>query len=279
MITATDITDAMQYSFSFTPESFTVAGYEVEIWRDSDTSNPYDDCDGMAPALWLSLRGGFTEYGNARLTRFFSHVPASWVSRHWRAIAAALDLSEIEHDKEAREDAARYGQSLSETRRELFANALEYLQSDSWGRGCDYLETLASLYNLFGWPAQTYERNGYCQGDSVRGLIVFAPDWVQLVGANPERAADDMRGQADTYGAWVWGDCYGYTVTRDGEDIGQCGGFIGGPDDSGLMDYLVSDINGDIETRRTERTARLKGMIRGRAPLDARAAYLASVPA
>lgn len=270
MITAARIIAEMQYSFSFTPESFTVAGYEVEIWQDSDTSNPYDD-DGMAPALWLSY--DLNEYGRADLTDPLRRMSAAQVSRHWRAIAAALDLSESEHDQEARERSADYRQSLSESRRDLFNDALSEM-SDS-----DKLEALRALYRLMGYPAETFTRTGYSQGDVIRGLIVWTPEWVQSVWANPERAADDMRGEADTYSAWVLGDCYGYTVTRDGEEVGQCGGFIGGPKDCALLEYLVSDINGDIETRCTERTARLKGMIRGRAPLDARAAYLASVPA
>ena len=263
---------AMQYSFAFTEETITVDGYQIEIWHDQDTSNPYEDSDGMAPALWLSLGNGFKEYGRADLESPFDRFTLHQVSRHWRAIAAILDLDESAHDQEAREHSADYGQSLAESRKDLFQDALGNMRAETWGYGCDYLEALRALYRLMGYPADTFEKSGYCQGDVVRGLIVWTPEWVKAMGCNPARAAKDMESEAATYGAWVRGDCYGYTVTRDGQDVGSCGGFIGGTD-SGLLEYLASDIESDKRQCR----ARLKEMIRGRAPLEARAAFLAGV--
>lgn len=291
MITERDITRAMEYTHSSTAETFTLAGYTVEISHDQDADSPYDAWEGNSPAIWMSLRGGFTEYGGASLESFFDRVSAAWVSRNWRAICRALDVSESSHDVQARDIARsgkRYGQSLSDARCDAFIDALHDMRSDSWGSAIDYLETLRALYRMAGVPAETFERNGYCQGDSVYGLIVMTPEWAETVGAShakgkPDMAAceRDMASQADVYGGWVWGDVYGFSITGPGTDAeDSCFGFYGSdPIASGIAEAIAESIN--AATRNVQKTRResLKTWIRNRVPLHVRAANLDSFPA
>lgn len=280
MITEKHIHNAMTYPGSCMEETLHVAGYEIEIHHDSDCMNPYD-WDGMSPAIWIMPRDGFIEYAKADIESFFGHVTDSWVSRHWRAIAGILDLDQSEHDQEARELAKDSGDSLSGARSSLFIDALHDMRAEPWGYGTDYLETLRALYRLAGIPAETYQRNGYCQGDSVYGLIVMTPTWAETVGAphakpgkiDMGRCESDMAAQADEYGQWCFGDCYGYSITDStGADVDSCWGFIGSdPDKSGMMDSILSAINYDIQDKRKARAKRVKEMIRNRVPLSIRA--------
>lgn len=238
VVTAQDVLDAFTYSFAPTPETVNVAGVPVEIWQDQNAENPYEWGDCMAPALWLSARGGFDEYGGADLGAFFWHVKPEWVSRHWRKVAAILDLAESDVDSECRETLADYGGHLSNVRQEYFAERLAEIRAESWGSAIDYLEALAALYRLAGMAADTFQRNGYCQGDSAFGLIVHTPEWQERVGFNGD-AAKDMESEADAYGAWMWGDVYGFSVedAENGEDTECCDGFYGFD-----VDYMASEI-------------------------------------
>jgi len=247
-VTARDVLDAFTYSFSPIAETIRVRGVSVVIWQDQFAENPYERGEGMAPALWLhpdGHHGDLHEYGGQDLEAFFGHVPLAWVSRHWRAIAKALDLTETVFDAECREDARDWGASLPCVRREKFADYLAEKRATTWGAGRDYLETLAALYRLAKIPADTFQRNGYSQGDSAYGLIVHIPAWCELVGAGGDIAAD-MKGDADTYGAWCWGDVYGFTVP-DGEEP-SCGGFYGFD-----VEYMAECIAGEVNAVLTDR--------------------------
>lgn len=288
MITKEQITDAMEYGFALSEETLHISGYEIEIRQDSDCATPYDNSEGMSPAIWLSLGDGFKEYGNASLESFFDNVKDSWVSRHWRAICGILDLSESGHDQEAREHAKDTGDSLSGARSSLFIDRLHELRAETWVYGTDYLEALRALYRLAGIPAETFQRHGYSQGDSVCGLIVMTPQWAEKVGAphaigKPDMAQcdKDMSGQADEFGAWCWGDCYGYMITdSQGNDMDSCWGFIGSdPEKSGMLCEIAHAINYDIASKRKARLQRVKEWIRNRVPLAIRLQEICAFPA
>ena len=279
MSTAKDVTRAMEYTHSVTAETFTIAGYSVEVWHDEGADCPYEAWEGNSPAIWMSLRGNFTEYGGASLESFFDRVSGAWVSRNWRKIARILDLTESEHDKAAREQKNYSGDTLTAARSTVFIDTLHNMRAESWGRGIDYLTALRALYRLGGIPAETFQRNGYSQGDSVYGLIVMTPEWAEQVGAphagpgKPDLTScdKDMKGQADDYGAWVWGDVYGFTVGDE-----SCGGFYGSnPMDSGIADAIAQTANSVQEQARKAHLASVKTLIRNRVPLVKRAELLA----
>jgi hypothetical protein len=244
MIAANDVKAEFTYSHSLIDEVITVAGVEAQIWRDEYAENPYTNCDGMAPAIWFShdrFNGSYAEYGDKDLERFFWHMSPAWISRHWRKIAAILDLTESEADNECKLIQSDYGGGLGDTRQEYFAERLADMRADTWGAACDYLETLAALYRLANIPADTFQSNGYCQGDSLRGLIVLMPAWCEAMGVGKRDANTikaDMQGDVKSFGAWAWGDCYGFTV--DNED--SCGGFYG-HDIEHMAEMIAESVN------------------------------------
>ena len=257
-ITAADVVERLEYSFSTTEESidFEYKGQTVtvEIEHDQNSDSPYDSGDFMAPALWLGLGSGFTEHGDSRLGDFFSKVQVTWVSRHWRKIAAILDLGAESFADEVKQSAKEYRDSVAEARRGLFSQILDDQRAESWGYGCDYLETLRALYTLAGVPCDTFTRNGYCQGDTIQGLIVLTREWAEKVACPyalkpkakgaAEKCKKDMESQADQYGAWVWGDCYGFRIMRDGEESDSLWGFVGSdPMESGIAEAIAEGLD------------------------------------
>lgn len=282
MLTAKDITRAMQYS-SATPETLTLGAYSVTVAHDHDADSPYDAWEGNSPAIWLSLGNGFKEYGDSDLCRFFDHVTPAWVSRNWRAICSAMDITAADHESDVAWRLDAHGPGKGDRRHDSFADMLADSRAESWGYGIDYLETLRALYRLAGIPAETFQRNGYCQGDSVYGLIVMTPDWAESVGAPHAKRGKidsaaydrDMKSQADSYGAWAFGDVYGFTLEGPGAESGGCCGFYGSdPIESGLAESIADDVNAAARQFRAERIAKLKTWIRARVPYGVRAVML-----
>lgn len=246
-ITSKDVQDAMTYG-SPIAENITVAGVDVDIWQDQDAENPYHWGDGMAPALWFSYR--IDSYGQGDLEDPIGRMSPAFVSRHCRKIEDILDNVDSEEPARIKAD---YGGAMGGIRQEYYRECLADLRSESWGSVCDYFDTLAALWRLQGIPADTFQSNGYCQGDSARGLIVHLPEWVESVGArhdSPDAIAKDMQGDADTYGAWLWGDVYGFSVGNDSddEDLEICGGFYG-TDSEYFAGQIADAVNTILEER------------------------------
>jgi len=240
-VTPEQVKECFEYSFALIEQSFSVAGVDVEIWHDDYTQNPYDDCDGMAPAIWYY--DSFREYGEYDLE---SPLEGLNVSRHWRAICDALGICPTEHDKAARLTKRDYPRDdMAEIRRELFQDALADMRGNSWGRACDYLDALAALWRLRGVQADTFQSNGYSPGDSSRGLIVHHPEWLKAMGMTPGKydVEKDMQCDVKTYGAWAWGDVYGFTVDDD-----SCGGVYGFDIDY-MADMVADSVNSVLNRR------------------------------
>jgi hypothetical protein len=144
---------------------------------------------------------------------------------------------------------------------------------------------LVEIYDILGIPALTAETRGYCQGDWARMLAVAVPEAQVKFGrtiedvreeAKQRLAAGDvlhdvtenvvdeqakaiwrksLQAAVDLYGAWAWGDCYGYvieqpTLVEDGEtaeweeiEAGSCWGYYGSDHaESGLEEAALSAV-------------------------------------
>lgn len=80
-----------------------------------------------------------------------------------------------------------------------------------------------------------------------------------------------LEAEVEEYDAYLRGAVYCYT-TKDpeGEDIDSCCGYIGDPEDNGMLSDARAQINHNIEDERKKHTAKRKAEIRHHAPLDAR---------
>lgn len=95
---------------------------------------------------------------------------------------------------------------------------------------------------------------GYRQGDYADLLIVATPEAIEEFGCTDPVTVEDLQSQAKLYGAWAWGDVYGYIVERvfvDPEDdevyvteeLDSCWGFYGSDFDwSGLEEAAMSAV-------------------------------------
>lgn len=249
-------------------------GFTIRARQDMSPENPWEAWDSEPPTLvYAGRREGFTDYSDGELARPFAAMTDAKVSRHWRAIAKALDLGEAQHDSEARESVRDYGGTLAEARRELFESALEDARH---GSGTDYLETLAALWRIAGAVAETWASRGYSQGDWAEGLTVATPEWATKVGAPRSTHSAQCKAAGKLWGYWAWGDVYGFEIEGpDGESLDSCWGYYG--DDlaeSGLEAAATEAVDSIISAARKARQHKAAELIRARVPLAARPAIL-----
>lgn len=259
-----------------------IDGFTVSIIHDDSAENPWDMWDGMPPMLTHAGHdrlGGITEHANDsdNIGDFFSFVSPAWVSRHWRKVSAILDWNESQFDNDAKEGARDYEESLSSVRVDMLRESLE---EESNGNAGDYFDKLESLYKLAKIPALSFQRNGYSQGDWTTGIIVHTPRFAKECGYKKTHDVQkDMESSANLYGAWCFGDVYGYSIEdSDGEHVDSCFGFYGSyySDESDVISEAESALVHAIEKRKKERLDTVKRLIRNRVPLDARLDILAA---
>jgi hypothetical protein len=231
-------------------------GFHVKIYRDDSPSNPFEEWDGEPPMVRVLYghggRADVEEFGDADLLRPFrqSHVTPRQISRHWRAIAAALNLDADAADREARATQREYGGGLTTIRRDQFEDALEGLHT------ADQLEAAAKLWRIFGCEALATSSTGYSQSDYAYLLLIATPEWSTRVGAPRDTHARQLAAAAKLYGYWAWGDVYGYVIEDpDGEHVDSCWGFYtddptgSGFTDSGMAEHALPALESALRSR------------------------------
>jgi hypothetical protein len=224
--------------YDFTPgEPVDLGAVTLTIHLDDWRENPWTAWDCQTPLAWHSGGHGSVNLHDSGdgILNPLGDVSPRWVSRHWRKIAQALDLDAGAEDAEARAQARDYGEPLGAVRLEQFRSALRDMAGNTWGVVSDYFDALEALWELRGCPALAFQRNGYSQGDSVLGLLVATPAHAERCGFDLKAPGHDIRasleGDADLFGAWAFGDVYGFTLEdkATGEILDSVWGFYGCP--------------------------------------------------
>ena len=85
---------------------------------------------------------------------------------------------------------------------------------------------------------------GWIYADKDKILHEFGGD--KLTPELREKAEKLLRGETDYYDHYIRGDCYGYQLYKDDEEIDSCWGFIGGQDDlrDSIEDYMPDECKG-----------------------------------
>lgn len=270
--------------------------YRVRMVRDEYPSNPFEEWDGNWPMV-VRYDGHETEYGDmpcalsyftdgqliAKQSSICSAIGDEGAHHCYPARDIASDLAEYKADYRA--DYAKGRAGMASLLRDYFSDAIGNIAAS------DRFDMLESLYQLAGVPALATCSQGYCQGHYAELLIVATPEAQKAFGMGKAWARDskrqlaDMEGQADLYGAWAWGDVYGYICEfrpdpeSEWEELEEIGssvwGFYGSdPDKSGLAEQAASAIAYDMRQRRKARWQRLAELIKARVPLAIRAAIL-----
>lgn len=271
----------------------TYNGLTVHAVRDDDAGNPWQEWDGNIPLLTFdgSRHGnGFTEYDdNTGLLNPFTGdtISDSILRRHLPAICAAF--TDVQYgwnqewqsfnqwlQHEALESQRNYGGNLTDIKRDLLSDAIGNMVSDS-----ERLETLATIYRVIGWPVLCTSTSGYSQGDYIELLFVVTPTFRKATGNTGAHNTDSywlesMNGARDLFGAWAWGDVYGYMIDNaDGETLGACFGYYGTDfDKSGLSESALDMCNHILNNARKSRADTLKKLIKNRVPFALRAPLL-----
>lgn len=248
----------------------------IRAVRDESPANPFTDWD-CEPPLLVWYDGSLTEYGDGICEPLVAL--SDWrISRRWREIAAALDIKPETVEAEARDRAK--GERMADFRRDYFESALADMRPSGgrYGGGAsDYFAALAKLWEIAGVEALDSCSRGYSQGDYADVLAVALPSWAEKVDAPRESHARQLESAVKLYGAWAWGDVYGYVINGpDGETLDSCWGYYGSDhDESGLAKAAESAAAYIYSAARKRKGERLKELIRNRVPLALRPALLA----
>lgn len=251
------------------------APYRVRAVQDESPENPFTAWDGHWPMIvdYQDRGHNFTEYDKAPgasvdnpLARFsdgqliryqgaiceaLGDIYCGWTGKR---VSVESDLAE--HKRDYRGEYVKGREGMAALLRDYFSEALSNV-ADS-----DRLEVLSSLYDILNIPNLCTSSHGYSQGDYAELLIVATPEAAAQFGWKGKRpleqARADMKGQAKLYGAWAWGDVFGYIVERAPhdpeqrddsdawEEIDSCWGFYGDPEESGLSEQALGAIEYDM---------------------------------
>lgn len=225
-------------------------GYTAEIAVDEYPENPFTLWDCQPPIAVLAFG-----YGLKRVENYDGHaldlptllglIPAEkWTTREGkREILHALPfpMSDI------RDEMLNMGNF-----RDAMSELVYDLKPSGWSEWIEYFDTMESLAAVAGIPCHYTQSNGYSQGDSALVFVAALPSWVDETGVKPENQKAACECAAKLWSAWAWGDVFGVAriLSPDGEEVegGDCWGFYGNHEESGLLDHC-RDI---IETHRWE---------------------------
>lgn len=277
-------------------------GLRICAVHDAHPENPFAMLDGHWPMVTYHDRS-FTDYDTrpgAGLFRPFERFTPELLVHLQKHIAKELSYDGVEGVRNILD--AYVSHDLDETPNycfdaDLLLTAFEQAFDDVSNQ--TKFNVCEELYRLLGIPCLNTTSRGYSQGDYTEILIVATPEAQAAIRPQPADMDDatwaktldeDMNAQADLYGAWAWGDVYGFTVEKrvrlpdeDADDEaeweevedGSCWGFYG--DDfakSGLDEAAIDAAEAYLRRAKRSRESKLKALIINRTPLDRRARIL-----
>lgn len=263
-------------------------GLVIEAHQDSNAECPFESWDCEPPtAVYSGRHNDESDYSGGVVQRPLDYLPDSKLRlrRYWEPAARALGVSDpAAWRADLEREAADYGDSIVDTMRERLESDLEAMRPGYYVNAGDYTSALAALWNLAGVPAVDWVSRGYSQGDYADGITVATPAWRETVGAPLEGLEAQLEAARDLWGAWAWGDVYGWVIRAagpdgeaDGDTLDSCWGYYGTDHgDSGLEESALEAADSILAAARKRKAARLAELIRNRVPLAVRPAELAA---
>lgn len=240
-------------------ETIEAGRYRIDIYRDENASNPFEDWDGCVPIM---VNGGRNsndhDYGGAS----DAFVPtANQYRRHKKALLTVFGI-------ETHIEGARFQPTADELHTELDEAIADAVKEHDY----DKLEEVARIIGL---PCLNTCSRGYCQGDYVDVLAVWPKAWGKenRPKATPDDIRKELQSAVDLFGAWAWGDVYGYTVTDTvtDDEVGSCWGYYGTDHKaSGLIEAAMDEAEHAAKSEKERHAKRLKNWIRNHVPLNVR---------
>jgi hypothetical protein len=248
-------------------------GLTLHAQVDTDAQNPFEDGDGHWSMHVYQGRGNNTVYGES-LDHPLAAFTDDQLIHDQIAIGKILDITILDltsaHGPNAAE-ATKYCTD-AEVLRAGFEDRFEAMVDNAQD------SEVADLWRLTGATVLSTTVTGYSQGDWAKLLIVATKAQQEAFGCVEPITEAHLQGQADTYAAWAYGDCFGYVITdANGEEIddGSCWGYYGTDhDESELEESAMNAAECHVRRVAKRRAEKLKTLIRQRVPLYARPALL-----
>lgn len=233
--------------------------YRIDIFRDQDASNPFEEWDGCVPIM---VNGGrnFCSHDYAGASDAF--VPTTnQYRRHKKALLAVFDIA-------AHIEGARFQPTPDELETGLHEAIADAVKEHDYDK-------LEDVSRIIGLPCLNTRSRGSCQSDYVEIMAVWPKAWGKenRPKATPKQIAKELQAAVDLFGAWAWGDVYGYTVTDTvtGDEVGSCWGYYGNDHEaSGLLEAAGGEMAYAERTEKNRHAKRLKNWIRNHVPLNVR---------
>lgn len=233
--------------------------FTIKIFNDEDGQHldPYKNGDGMFPMLVNAGRGSNHDYLDAGGV-FIPSV--NQYRRHKRALLKAVGFT----DEGDYETAQQVYDDVCDTIGEL-------VRSYS-------LDELEAIGKILGIPCYKRTLRGYSQSDWADVLVVWTPEFAKTTGMTKKQALADggkeMLMNAKIWGAWAWGDIFGFEITdHNGKEFSDnsCRGFVEPntwpPEKMGVVEEARMSVDAEIEWRKKQHAKQLKTYIRNHVPL------------
>lgn len=262
-------------------ETIDYRNFTIEIERDECAVNPMEDyetcpllvahCDGPR-GYWIK------EYNGASLNA--PELTREQIKQHAGELCALTGYRTLLElcIKEGREAIYDYNNNYNDATEWVNYALASWLDGENTS---DKLDALVTLYGFAGIVAISEARTGYNQGDYFLALVIAPPEWLSETGIKPDNIQRALNGVLDNYAAYCFGDCWYYTIEdANGETIDSLAGFFGeygSVDWERMLDMARETIDYHIRETRRARLARIKQLIKARAPLAVRAQLLAAV--
>lgn len=246
-------------------------GLTIRIKHDDNPSNPYDDNEGMYPMI---VRGG-RNFGDHDYYDLNDTLTGQLHGMNYGQLAGVL--LKLDNGKEMIHEARQHamdevGDSLSvdDPEQDIQDHAVEHM-IDAIRDNADDPDTLEAIADSLGWPCLNTYTRGYSQGDHLDLFVCWTPEFHKRTGLDAKGATkESLEANAKEYGAWAWGNAYGYVIEENGEEVGSCWGYLE-PDPWPIeKTYVIQEAkaaaDAHIEHRRRKHWQQVKTWIRNRVP-------------
>jgi len=247
----------------------------IKVDTDIDSPRETDDCFGKMICFHrrynLGDKHDFDEprdFMQKLLYDYFSKHPQLLCDfiKQGKASEARLEYNRSSHEWELQENnywstgqdwyrSASYPASLGKDIPDYFVDdMLSALRLEEMTKLAEQINGLVILpLFLYDHSGITMNTTGFsCPWDSGQvGWIYAAEDDIvkeygSLTPENMEKARTLLQGEVEYYDHYLRGDCYGFQLYKDDEELDSCWGFIGDPTDlqSDIESYLPEDCKG-----------------------------------
>lgn len=267
-------------------------GLVIRAVRVDDARNPFTDGDMNWPIVVRSsdrFRHDFTAYVDGVESKghlnALSYLSDAQLVHDQRAIAKVYGFDSIPAIIECYYAGTDYNDEKYCRDADILRDAFNSADDDLSERS--RLEAECELFKLAGIRAYLDTTSGYCQGDEAEVLVVALPANVEKFGDSTEHYRQEakadpairdvmlrnpagvdawieaqitermLKSTVDLYGAWEWGDVYGYVVAREVEldddeieleELESCWGYYGSEfDESGLEEAAIEAAEGHVK--------------------------------